>query len=111
VIASRALSTIRIWPPAVRLRNWLRLYPNVDGHASLAVMPEQTDFNCPACEALYKLVRVEAPAANDKPLACLSCGGPLRNREGTFALKYFRTGRRKERPAICDGSGQGGPSP
>jgi predicted RNA-binding Zn-ribbon protein involved in translation (DUF1610 family) len=47
-------------------------------------------FRCPNCEAEYKVVRVEAPPMHEKQLACLSCGGPLRNREGKFALKYFR---------------------
>jgi hypothetical protein len=50
------------------------------------------DFSCPNCEAKYKVVRLEAPPTHDDPpLLCLSCGGPLRNRDGKFALKYFRT--------------------
>ena len=53
-------------------------------------MSEVTRFQCPNCEALYKVVRIEAPAAHDNPVLCLSCGGPLQNREGKFALKYFR---------------------
>ena len=48
-------------------------------------------FQCPNCEAEYKVVRVVAPPARDKPLTCLSCGAPLRNREGKFAFKYLRT--------------------
>jgi len=48
-------------------------------------------FQCPNCEAEYRVVRVEAPPTHDQPLLCLSCGGPLHNREGKFALKYFRT--------------------
>ena len=56
-------------------------------------MPD-TDFSCPNCEAKYKVVRVETPPTHDDPpLLCLSCGGPLRNRDGKFALKYFRTDR------------------
>jgi predicted RNA-binding Zn-ribbon protein involved in translation (DUF1610 family) len=51
-----------------------------------------TRFRCPNCEAEYKVVRVEAFPTHDQPLLCLSCGGPLHNREGKFALKYFRTG-------------------
>ena len=46
-------------------------------------------FECPNCKADYKLVLVEAPAAHDKQLTCLGRGGPFRNREGKFALKYF----------------------
>ena len=48
------------------------------------------NFECPQCGAQYKVVSVEAPAIHDEPLLCLSCGGPLHNREGKFALKYFR---------------------
>jgi len=47
-------------------------------------------FRCPTCQAEYKVVRVEAPPTHTAPLLCLSCGGPLNNREGKFALKYFR---------------------
>jgi hypothetical protein len=55
-------------------------------------MPEtETKFRCPNCEAEYKVVRIEAPPTReDRQLTCLSCGGPIRNREGKFALKYFR---------------------
>jgi predicted RNA-binding Zn-ribbon protein involved in translation (DUF1610 family) len=56
-----------------------------------ASMPDTaTKFFCPNCDAEYKLVRVEAPPTHDGQLTCLSCGGPLRNRQGRFALKYFR---------------------
>jgi transcription elongation factor Elf1 len=55
-------------------------------------MPEPTKFYCPTCETPYKVVRIEAaPTANDKQLLCLSCGAPLHNREGKYALKYFKT--------------------
>jgi predicted RNA-binding Zn-ribbon protein involved in translation (DUF1610 family) len=54
-------------------------------------MADTTRFQCPNCEAEYKVVRVEAPPMpEDRQLTCLSCGGPLHNREGKFALKYFR---------------------
>jgi len=51
---------------------------------------EVTRFQCPNCEATYNLIRVEAPPKYDRQLACLSCGAPLRNRDGKFALKYFQ---------------------
>jgi predicted Zn finger-like uncharacterized protein len=54
-------------------------------------MSEAIQFQCPNCEAQYKVVRVEAPPTHDNPVLCLGCGGPLQNREGKFALKYFRT--------------------
>ena len=53
-------------------------------------------FRCPTCEAEYKVVRVETPPTHDKQLTCLSCGGPLRNREAKYALKYFRVSDGKE---------------
>jgi hypothetical protein len=55
-------------------------------------MPETTKFNCPTCETTYKVARTEAPPSfNERQLLGLSCGAPLRNREGKCALKYFRT--------------------
>ncbi|KWV52944.1 hypothetical protein AS156_09960 [Bradyrhizobium macuxiense] len=51
---------------------------------------QATLFRCPTCNADYRVVRVEAPPLNDRQLTCLNCGGPFRNREGKFALKYFR---------------------
>jgi hypothetical protein len=56
-------------------------------------MPEPVKFYCPCCDTPYKVVRIEAPSANDKQLLCLSCGAPLRGREGKYALKYFKTDR------------------
>ena len=47
-------------------------------------------FRCPTCDAEYRVVRVEAPPTHDNPLLCLGCGGRLQNRDGRFALKYFR---------------------
>ena len=54
-------------------------------------------FHCPNCEAEYKVVRVEAPPTHDGQVICLSCGGPLQNREGKFVLKYFRAGDGSQR--------------
>jgi predicted Zn finger-like uncharacterized protein len=54
-------------------------------------MQDTIRFKCPHCEADYKVARIEAPAMRDKPVLCEECGGPLRNREGKFALRYFRT--------------------
>ena len=48
-------------------------------------------FHCPNCNALYKVVKVEAgPETPDvEVVTCRSCGGPLAAREGNFVLKYF----------------------
>jgi hypothetical protein len=43
----------------------------------------------PPCQ-MRPNVRAEAPPTHDNPLRCLGCGGPLQNRDGKFALKYFR---------------------
>jgi hypothetical protein len=51
-----------------------------------------TNFRSLNCEAAYKVVRAEAPPTHDNPVLCLSCGAPVRNREGDFVLKYFRNG-------------------
>ncbi|MGO9681098.1 MAG: MJ0042-type zinc finger domain-containing protein [Beijerinckiaceae bacterium] len=46
-------------------------------------------FNCPNCGAAYKIVRVRSPAARERQITCLNCGGPLHGRRGGFVLKYF----------------------
>jgi hypothetical protein len=57
-----------------------------------AFMPDPATyvFRCPICKAEYKVVRVEASPTHDSQLTCLSCNGPLPNRVGKYALKYFR---------------------
>lgn len=55
-------------------------------------MTDAIRLKCPTCETSYKIVRVEAAPNHDRPMLCLSCGGPLRGRDGEFALKYFRIG-------------------
>jgi transcription elongation factor Elf1 len=58
-------------------------------------MLETTTFNCPTCETTYKVVRTEAsPSPNERQLLCLSCGAPLRNREGVRA-EAFQNGWQK----------------
>ncbi len=59
-------------------------------------------FNCPACGAEYKVVRMEATSSEttDEELQCRNCGGALDARDGNFILKYFlvktsKKGRRK----------------
>jgi predicted RNA-binding Zn-ribbon protein involved in translation (DUF1610 family) len=54
-------------------------------------MENAAKFQCPTCKTEYKVVRIEAARTpQEHPLTCLSCGAPLRNREGKFAIKYFR---------------------
>ena len=61
-------------------------------------------FQCPNCEAEYRVVHVEAPPTHDQPLLCLSCRSPLQNREGKFALKYFRMKRAKRAQEVRSAS-------
>jgi transposase-like protein len=46
-------------------------------------------FDCPTCAARYKIVKIEADAAQDPEITCRCCGRALNGREGVFALKYF----------------------
>jgi predicted Zn finger-like uncharacterized protein len=47
-------------------------------------------FNCPNCNALYHIVKVEAgPETGSREVVCRTCGGPLPAREGKFVVKYF----------------------
>jgi hypothetical protein len=57
-------------------------------------------FNCPHCNALYQVVKVEAgPETVDREITCQACGGPLPSREGGRIVKYFmlRKGGRIQR--------------
>ena len=63
---------------------------SIKSRHAVCPVPGATKYQCPKCEAEYKVVRVEAPPTHDNPLLCLSCGGPLQNRDGKFALAYFR---------------------
>jgi ssDNA-binding Zn-finger/Zn-ribbon topoisomerase 1 len=55
-------------------------------------------FRCPTCDAEYVVERVEAAPTHkwQVQVICVECGGPLRNREGKFALKYRRTHSRPD---------------
>jgi DNA-directed RNA polymerase subunit RPC12/RpoP len=67
--------------------------------------PPVTHYECPNCQAQYRLVRVEAAADTpDRKITCRSCGAPLQAREGRYFLKYIlvdrptkqaRSGRRR----------------
>jgi hypothetical protein len=47
-------------------------------------------FNCPNCDALYQIVKVEAGLETiDAQVTCRICGAPLPGREGGMVLKYF----------------------
>ena len=61
-------------------------------------------FNCPNCDALYQLIRIETDsvtATADRQIECLACGAPLQGRDGRYLLKYFlldssqRVGKRR----------------
>jgi predicted RNA-binding Zn-ribbon protein involved in translation (DUF1610 family) len=47
-------------------------------------------FNCPNCNALYQIVKIEAgPETVDTQITCRVCGAPLPGREDGLVLKYF----------------------
>jgi len=47
-------------------------------------------FNCPHCQARYKVVRVRGPSvAGDTPVFCRTCRHPLASADGDYILKYF----------------------
>lgn len=51
-------------------------------------------FQCPQCQATYKVVRVEAAAAPDRhAVNCVVCGQELASGDGSSFLKYFLVGR------------------
>jgi hypothetical protein len=55
-------------------------------------------FECPHCQAEYKLVRVDAPVVEStQEIFCRSCDGPLQGRQGRFILKYFLVSKRRRR--------------
>ena len=65
----------------LRLTATIRLRRMTDSVAAYRYPP----FHCPNCEALYQVVKVEAPRVmGERELTCLSCGGPLDAREGRF---------------------------
>jgi len=49
-------------------------------------------FRCPTCGAEYQVDRVEAAPTHKREVqvVCVECGGPLRNRDGKFILRYQR---------------------
>jgi predicted RNA-binding Zn-ribbon protein involved in translation (DUF1610 family) len=67
---------------------WLRSYN--------PPLQEATKFQCPTCDAKYKVVRIEAAPMHDRQIMCVSCGGPLLSRQGKFVLKYFRAAGGRE---------------
>ncbi len=55
-------------------------------------------FECPACRARYKLVRMACDRIeSDEQIACRNCGAPLQARDGNDILKYFLVGQRRYR--------------
>jgi hypothetical protein len=58
-------------------------------------MYETASFQCPQCDSVYQVVRVEAESACDRAINCPVCHAPLRSRDGGFILKYFLTGPSK----------------
>jgi hypothetical protein len=53
--------------------------------------PRPPHFNCPNCNALYEVVKVEPgpETTADREITCRVCGGPLPARDGAYVVKYF----------------------
>jgi predicted Zn finger-like uncharacterized protein len=50
----------------------------------------EVHFNCPNCNALYQIVKVEVgPETADLDVVCRVCGAPFPGREDGLVLKYF----------------------
>ena len=63
-------------------------------------------FDCPTCQAVYRVVEAEAgPETIDRDAPCRRCGGFLPGRRGEYVLKYFyvRGGarRRQNNPSLA----------
>jgi predicted Zn finger-like uncharacterized protein len=59
---------------------------------------EPIRFNCPCCEAEYKIVRIEAPSdAQYGKVSCLRCDALFPGGEGGVFFKYFLVGGRSSR--------------
>src|SRR5262249_44732209 len=55
-----------------------------------------SEFECPQCQARYKIVRVDAGLQTiNRPVYCKVCRRPFTSREGEDILKYFLTDRPK----------------
>ncbi len=64
-------------------------------------MPKVPPFKCSFCGTAYQVVRVDSSddEYDDMDVSCLACGGPLKGKEGSSILKYFRVdGPRGRRP-------------
>jgi transposase-like protein len=60
-----------------------------------AAMFATASFQCPQCDAVYQVVRVEAEVERDVDIHCPVCRAPLQGRDGRFILKYFLMGSPK----------------
>jgi hypothetical protein len=70
-----------VWRQAVKVRA-------LGGQAMAGGKP--SSFSCPACGALYQVVKVEAgPESVDREIACRTCGAEFPGRDGELVVKYF----------------------
>ena len=68
-------------------------------HALTMSKSETIIFNCPRCEAEYRIVSIEAPRdISHGKIACLNCDALFPAGEGRVFFKYFLVGRPSRRP-------------
>src|SRR5215510_16421104 len=59
-------------------------------------MAREEEFECPQCQARYKIVRVKAgPQTVNWPVQCKVCTRPFVSKDGDDILKYFLIDRPK----------------
>jgi hypothetical protein len=60
------------------------------GGSRMGLKSQAELFNCPNCDAQYRLVRAEAgPESLNGRIECYHRGGPLKGREGRFTSTCF----------------------
>ena len=57
----------------------------------MATKSTRVHFNCPHCNALYRIVKVEVgpETITDEWVTCRNCAGRLPTRDGNSVIKYF----------------------
>ena len=52
-------------------------------------MQTPSEFTCPHCQTVYRVVQIQADVHSDAKVDCLVCGKPLQAYDGRSFFKYF----------------------